>query len=91
MSPSGSGLHQPVALSSDPCDCPLPWLLLRSKGSAFNMQMGKQSFYDILEETSLEDKYETAGAYMADYFYSADGQEGLQAHYEKRRGVWAHT
>jgi len=46
---------------------------------------------DILEETTLEDKYETAGAYMADYFYSADGQEGLQAHYEKRRGVCAHT
>ena len=55
------------------------------------MQMGKQSFYDILEETSLEDKYETAGAYMADYYYSADGQEGLQAYYEKRRGIWAHT
>ena len=85
MSPSGAQDTQLVSLSCEPL------LLLRSKGSAFNMQMGKQSFYDILEETSLEDKYETAGAYMADYFYSADGQEGLQAHYEKRRGVWAHT
>lgn len=28
---------------------------------------------------------------MSDYFYSFDGQEGLQAHYEKRRGIWKHT
>ena len=65
--------------------------LLLCKGSAFNMQSGKESFYKIAEEPDLEAKYALAGDYMSDYFYSFDGQEGLIAHYEKRRGVWKHT
>eukprot|EP00746_Dinoflagellata_sp_MGD_P123339 gnl/MRDRNA2_/MRDRNA2_58000_c0_seq1.p1 gnl/MRDRNA2_/MRDRNA2_58000_c0~~gnl/MRDRNA2_/MRDRNA2_58000_c0_seq1.p1 ORF type:complete len:333 (+),score=65.48 gnl/MRDRNA2_/MRDRNA2_58000_c0_seq1:79-999(+) len=66
-----------------------------ARASAFNIQMGKQAFYEVLETPTLVGKYELAGQYMLDQFNSADALEATNAFLSSPRRKpdknWKHT